>query len=147
MAHKNSDCAKINNVIFQFSIQACSVFILSRWIAGIPHFCKKIPQTFWHSAGQIPHFKSCCFVIQNKTNFHTLGSKGFENKQNLYQKENFSSVVLFITIENQSNYKFKLRSPNNFKSRSQNYWCWTKIHVEETFFVWNRWLIYQPLLI
>ena len=57
--------------------QVFPVFIPGREIAGIPHF-HKISQKLCHHAGKIPHFKSCCCIIQNRLNFHTLGSLGLQ---------------------------------------------------------------------
>ena len=98
-----------------------AVFILSRGIAGIPHFCKKSPKLSDTVRDKSPTLNHVAILFKIRLVFIFLEVRVSKNKQNAYRKENFSSVVLFITIENQSNYKFKLRSPNNFKSCSQNY--------------------------
>ena len=64
----------------------------------------------------MPHFKSRRYNIQNKTTFsysRTLRvSNDKKKKKKRIPERELSSVVRFITFENQSTYKFKFRSPN-----------------------------------
>ena len=97
------------------------VFVLGRGIAGIPHSCKKSPKFTDTVQDKSPTLNHVTILFKIRLIFIFLEVRVLKNTQNPYRKENFSSVVLFITIENQSNYKFKLRSPNNLKSLSQSY--------------------------
>ena len=113
------------------------MFILGRGIAGIPHFCKKSSKLSDTVRDKSPTLNHVAILFKIRLIFILLEVRVSKNKQNAYRKENFSSVVLFMTIENQLNCKFKLLSPNNLKSRSQNYWCQTENHVEETIFLFE----------
>ena len=84
-----------------------AVFILG------PHFCKKSPKlsdTVWDKSPTLNHV---AIILKIKTNFsYSRTLRVLNNNKKRIPEREISRVVLFITFENQSNYKFKLRSPN-----------------------------------
>ena len=72
-----------------------TVFILGRRIAGIPHFLKKSPKLSDTVRDKSSTLNHVAVIFKIRLSFHTLGSKGLENKQNTYRKENF--LVLYFS--------------------------------------------------
>ena len=50
-----------------------TVFILGRWIAGIPHFCKRSPKLSDTVRDKSPTLNHIAIIFKIRLIFHTLG--------------------------------------------------------------------------